>query len=57
MINGKVVGMDAFGRPETFSKVFRKLVESHGLDAIDWIEEDKDHKSSRSEVSDFTSGF
>jgi hypothetical protein len=25
LINGEVVGMDAFGRPETFSKVFTKL--------------------------------
>jgi hypothetical protein len=35
MINGKVVGVDCFGKPETFSKVFRKLVESYALDAID----------------------
>lgn len=26
MINGKVAGMDAFGKPETFSKTFKKLV-------------------------------
>jgi len=35
MINGKVAGMDCFGKPETFSKVFEKLVESYALDAID----------------------
>ena len=35
MINGKVAGMDCFGKPETFSKVFKKLVESYALDAID----------------------
>jgi hypothetical protein len=34
MINGKVAGMDCFGKPETFSKVFKKLVESYALDAI-----------------------
>jgi hypothetical protein len=28
LINGKVVGMDSFGRPETLTRVFRKLVES-----------------------------
>lgn len=53
MINGEVVGMDAFGRPETFSKVFRKLVGSYALDAIDWLEEGKDHKASKSEVTEF----
>jgi hypothetical protein len=35
MINGKVAGMDCFGKPETFSKVFKKLAESYALDAID----------------------
>jgi len=35
LINGKVAGMDCFGKPETFSKIFEKLVESYALDAID----------------------
>jgi hypothetical protein len=35
IINGKVAGMDCFGRSETFTKVFKKLVESYALDAID----------------------
>jgi hypothetical protein len=35
VINGKVAGMDCFGKSETFSKVFKKLVESYALDAID----------------------
>jgi len=35
MINGEVAGMDCFGKPETFTKVFEKLVESYALDAID----------------------
>ena len=35
VINGQVVGMDCFGKPETFGKVFEKLVESYALDAID----------------------
>jgi hypothetical protein len=38
MINGKVAGMDCFGKTETFSKVFKKLVESYALDAIDSLE-------------------
>jgi hypothetical protein len=38
MIGGKVAGMDAFGKPETFTSVFKKLVESYALDAIDWYD-------------------
>jgi hypothetical protein len=53
MINGEVVGMDAFGTPETFSKVFRKLVQSYALDAIDWIEGNKTDELSRDRVTDF----
>jgi hypothetical protein len=53
MINGKVAGMDAFGRPDTFSKVFRKLLESYALDAIDWYEEGKEFKALKSEVTQF----
>jgi len=34
-INGRVAGMDCFGKPETFAKVLRKLVESYALDALD----------------------
>jgi hypothetical protein len=34
LIDGKVVGIDGFGKPETFSKVFRKLLESYMLDTI-----------------------
>jgi hypothetical protein len=56
MINGKVVGMDAFGEPETFSKVFSKLIQSYAMDAIDWHEQGKDVKSSRSDVTQFTKG-
>jgi hypothetical protein len=56
MINGKVVGMDAFGKPETFSKTFRKLVQSYAMDAIDWLEQEKEQKSSKSDVTNFTKG-
>ena len=41
VINGQVVGMDCFGKPETFGKVFEKLVESYALDAIDTPEKKK----------------
>jgi hypothetical protein len=53
MINGKVVGLDCFGKPETFSKVFRKLVESYALDAIDWYDGEISCKSLKSEVTKF----
>ena len=35
MINGRVVGLDSFGRAATFSKFLKKLVKSYSLDAID----------------------
>lgn len=53
MINGKVVGLDCFGKPETFSKVFKKLVESYALDAIDWQEQRSSGKALKSEVTKF----
>ena len=56
-INGEVVGMDAFGRPETFSKVFTKLVQSYALDAIDWIDGNKGDELSRDDVTDFKKGI
>jgi hypothetical protein len=57
MINGKVVGVDAFGKPETFSKTFKKVVESYAMDAIEWLEEGKEEKASKSEVTRFTEGI
>ena len=53
MINGKVAGLDAFGKPGTFSNVFKKLLESYALDAIDWYDPDKEHKALKSEVTKF----
>jgi hypothetical protein len=43
-INGKVVGLECFGHWQTFSKFFKKLVQSYALDAVDMFEEKKtDH--------------
>jgi len=53
MINGQIAGMDAFGKPDTFSKIFKKLLESYALDAIDWYEEGKEYKALKSEVTKF----
>ena len=52
-INGKVVGMDCFGKPETFAKTFKKIVESYALDAIDWYDSESESKTSKSKVSNF----
>jgi hypothetical protein len=38
LVNGKVVGMDAFGKAATFSRVFKNLLESYSLDAVDCYE-------------------
>ena len=48
--------MDAFGKPETFSKTLRKLVQSYAMDAIDWLEQEKEQKSSKSDITNFTKG-
>ena len=51
--NGKVVGLDSFGKPDTFAKVFKKLVESYALDAIDWSKTEGVSKTLRSKVTKF----
>ena len=53
MIDGKVAGMDCFGKPETFLSVFKKLIGSYALDAIDWFKEEKQFKVLKSEVTKF----
>ena len=53
MINGKVTGMDCFGKPGTFLSVFKKLIGSYALDAIDWFKEGKEFKVLKSEVTKF----
>jgi hypothetical protein len=53
LINGKVVGLDSFGKQSTFSRVFKKLIESYALDAIDWLEEGKKGKKAEDGVTAF----
>ena len=53
LINGKVVGMDCFGKAETFKKTFKKLVESYALDAIDWYDEKAEAKRSKTMANNF----
>jgi hypothetical protein len=40
VINGRFAGVETFGKPETFTKLFRKLVESYALEAINTGAED-----------------
>ena len=35
MINGRISGMDAFGKSDTFYKIFKKLIGGYSLEAID----------------------
>jgi hypothetical protein len=53
LINGKVVGMDCFGKPETFEKTFKKIIESYALDAIDWFDSKVEFKASKTKVNNF----
>jgi hypothetical protein len=48
-IDGQVVGLEAFGSPETFGRFFAKLVKSYALDAIDAGAEAKEAKAALSD--------
>lgn len=52
LINGQVAGLDSFGKPDTFSKVFKKLIQSYALDAVDFLKPDREVKVSKTGVSD-----
>jgi hypothetical protein len=52
LINGQVAGLDSFGKPDTFLKVFKKLIQSYALDAVDFQDPDKKVKVSKTGVSD-----
>lgn len=52
-INGRVAGLDAFGKADTFSKVFKKLLKSYALDAIAWYEPDKKYSASADAAARF----
>jgi hypothetical protein len=55
-VNGEVVGLECFGYQQTFSKFFSKLVESYGLDALDWLEEPGKNRISSESVRRFLEG-
>ncbi len=53
LINGQVAGLEAFGKPDTFGKVLRKLLQSYALDALDGYEPEKSAKPLKSKVTMF----
>ena len=54
VIDGRVVGLECFGKPETFRKTFEKLLESYAMDAIDSVKPEEGGKaSSKTQVSEF----
>jgi hypothetical protein len=52
LVNGKVVGMDAFGKAATFSQVFKNLLESYAMDAVDRFEKETDADTGKKAASD-----
>jgi hypothetical protein len=52
LIDGKVAGIDSFGKSDTFSKVFKKLLESYALDAIDQYNPQKEVKVLKCQATD-----
>jgi hypothetical protein len=52
LVNGKVVGMDAFGKSATFSQVFKNLLESYAMDAVDRFEKATDAGTGKKAASE-----
>ena len=53
VINGKVAGMDCFGRPDILEKTFMKMVEGYAQDAADNFDPNMNLKSSKAKAVDF----
>jgi hypothetical protein len=56
-INGKAAGLECFGDWQTFSKFFKKLIQSYALDAIDMIEEPKVDHVAAADIRQFMEGI
>jgi len=52
-INGKVAGMDCFGKPDILEKVFMKILESYARDAADKFDPKMYLKSAKAEANHF----
>jgi len=55
-INGNVAGLECFGHWQTFSKFFKKLIQSYALDAIDMVEGAKADNIPAADVRRFLEG-
>lgn len=53
MINGRVAGMDCFGRDKTLDKIFARLVESYAVDALDLYDPARESAGSRDDLELF----
>jgi len=53
MINGRISGMDAFGKSDTFYKVFKKLIGGYSLEAIDCFRPHRTPREPQSQVDRF----
>jgi hypothetical protein len=53
LVNNKVVGVDSFGRSDTFSKMHRKLVSSYVLEAMGCGEDKSDASSLKNRAQEF----
>jgi hypothetical protein len=47
---GRLEGIYVFGKPKTFASVFLKDRHSYGLDAIDWLQGEKETPVSKESV-------
>jgi hypothetical protein len=56
-INGKVAGLECFGHWQTFSKFFKKLIQSYALDAIDVPGEPKEDRVPAEDIRRFMEGI
>jgi hypothetical protein len=52
LVNGEVVGIDTFGKSTTFPLVFKNLLESYALDAVDRFQKETDAGTGKKAASD-----
>lgn len=53
LINGRVVGMDCFGRDAILDKIFSRLVESYAVDAVDLYDSSQEIPDAKGDIDQF----
>ena len=53
VINGKVAGMDCFGKPDVLGKIFMKMIEGYARNAADKYDPQMKLRSSKTEAMNF----